>query len=112
MVIKTGRFGKFFACSGYPDCKNVKSYYEVCDVPCPVCGGEVHIKKTSRGKAFYLCEHNEKEPKTCNYISWNKPKPGEEWSPEDNKKAPRRRKTTKKTSKKKKTTTKKKTTKK
>ena len=116
MVIKTGRYGKFFACSGYPDCKNVKSYYEVCDVPCPVCGGEVHIKKTGRGKAFYLCEHNEKEPKTCNYISWNKPKPGEKWSPEDNKKAPRRRKTTKKkatkTKKTSKKTTKKATTKK
>ena len=43
-----------------------------------------------------MCEHNEKEPKTCNYISWNKPKIGEVWTPDDNKKVTRKRKTSKK----------------
>lgn len=98
MVVRIGRFGKFFACSGYPECKNVKSYFEVCDVPCPVCGGEVHIK-TYRGRNFYVCENEEKEPKTCQYISWKKPKLGEVWTPEENKtkrKTPRKKSTIKK----------------
>ena len=40
MVIKYGRFGKFLACPGYPECRNAKPYIETIDVPCPVCGGE------------------------------------------------------------------------
>ena len=82
MVIKYGRYGKFLACPGYPECKNAKPIIETIDVPCPVCGGTVQIKKTRRGKKFYVCENN---PGTCEYISWNPPKPGEPWTPEPKK---------------------------
>ena len=90
MVIKYGRYGKFLACPGYPECKNTKPIIETIDVPCPVCGGTVQIKKTRRGKKFYVCENN---PGTCEYISWNPPKPGEPWTPE--KKEEKKKKTTK-----------------
>ena len=52
---------------------------ETIDVPCPNCGGTVQVKKTKRGRKFYVCENN---PDKCNYISWNKPKVGEKWNPE------------------------------
>ena len=81
MVIKMGRYGKFLACPGYPECKNVKPFVVTIEEPCPVCGGKVQIRKTKRGRNFYICEHN---PETCNYISWNKPKVGEKWTPEEN----------------------------
>lgn len=74
MVYKYGRYGKFLACPGFPECRNAKHIIETIDVPCPVCGGAVQIKKTKRGRKFYVCENN---PGTCEYISWNKPKPGE-----------------------------------
>ena len=79
MVVKYGKYGKFLACPGYPECKNVKPYVEKIDVPCPVCGGVVQVRKTKRGKNYYICENN---PKSCNYISWNKPKLGEKWEQE------------------------------
>ena len=101
MVYKYGRFGKFLACPGYPECKNVKSIVNYIDVPCPVCGARVIEKKTKRGKKFYVCENG---PDNCNYISWNKPKVGEKWTPEmekeNNKKKTTTRKTTKKRTKK------------
>ena len=88
MVVKYGRYGKFLACSGYPECKNIKSYAEKIEVPCPVCGSEVLVRKTKRGKNYYICINNNKESENpCNYISWNKPKEGEKWSPEMNEKA-------------------------
>ena len=90
MVVKYGKYGKFLACPGYPECKNVKPFVEKIDVPCPVCGGEVHVRKTKRGKKYYICENN---PKSCNYISWNKPKPGEKWEPEQEKNKTKTRKT-------------------
>ena len=74
MVYKYGRYGKFLACPGFPECRNAKPIIETIDVPCPVCGGAVQIKKTKKGRKFYVCENN---PGTCEYISWNKPKPGE-----------------------------------
>ena len=74
MVYKYGRYGKFLACPGFPECRNAKPIIETINVPCPVCGGTVQIKKTKRGRKFYVCENN---PGTCEYISWNKPKPGE-----------------------------------
>lgn len=92
MVYRYGRFGKFLACPGYPECKNVKSIINYIDVPCPVCGAKVIEKKTKRGKKFYVCENG---PDNCNYISWNKPKVGEKWTPEsekDNKKKVTKRK--------------------
>ena len=61
---------------GYPECKNAKPIVETIDVPCPVCGGKVIVRKTKRRRNFFICENN---PDTCNYISWNKPKMGEKW---------------------------------
>ena len=76
MVYKYGRYGKFLACPGYPECKNTKPIIEYADVPCPKCGGKVQIRKTKRKRNYYICENN---PKSCDYISWNKPKIGEKW---------------------------------
>ena len=78
MVYKYGRFGKFLACPGYPECKNTKTIIETIDVPCPKCGATVQVRKTKRRRNYYICENN---PATCDYISWNKPKPGEQWNP-------------------------------
>ena len=95
MVIKYGRYGKFLACPGYPECKNAKPIVENIDVPCPVCGAKVQVRKTKRKKKYYICEHN---PESCNYISWNKPKIGEKWEPEKEKEVTKpKRKTKKKT---------------
>ena len=80
MVIKMSRYGKFLVCPGYPECKNVKPFVVTVDVPCPVCGGKVQVRKTKKGRNFYICENN---PKSCNYISWNKPKVGEKWKSPD-----------------------------
>ena len=94
MVIKYGRYGKFLACPGYPECKNAKPIVENIDVPCPVCGAKVQVRKTKRKKKYYICEHN---PETCNYISRNKPKIGEKWEPEKEKEVTKpKRKTRKK----------------
>ncbi len=71
MVIKYGRYGKFLACPGYPECKNAKPYIETIDEPCPKCGGKIQIRKTKKRRNYYICENN---PQTCDYISWNKPK--------------------------------------
>ncbi len=76
MVYKYGKYGKFLACPGYPECKNTKPIIEYIDVPCPKCGGKVQVRKTKRKRNYYICENN---PKSCDYISWNKPKPGEKW---------------------------------
>ncbi len=81
MVYKYGKFGKFLACPGYPECKNTKPIVETIDVPCPKCGGIVQVRKTKRRKNYYICENN---PKSCDYISWNKPKKGEKWNSEEN----------------------------
>ena len=94
MVIKYGRYGKFLACPGYPECKNAKPIVENIDVPCPACGAKVQVRKTKRKKKYYICEHN---PEKCNYISWNKPKIGEKWEPEKEKEVTKpKRKTRKK----------------
>ena len=70
MVYKYGKFGKFLACPGYPECKNTKAIIETIDVPCPKCGGTIQIRKAKNKKKYYICENN---PKSCDYISWNKP---------------------------------------
>ncbi len=80
MVIKYGKYGKFLACPGYPECKNAKPFVETIDVPCPKCGSKVQIRKTKKKRNYYICENN---PKSCDYISWNKPKNGEKWNPEE-----------------------------
>ncbi len=80
MVYKFGKYGKFLACPGYPECKNAKPIIETIDVPCPKCGGVVQVRKTKRRRNYYICENN---PNSCDYISWNKPKVGEVWNPEE-----------------------------
>ena len=108
MVIKYGRYGKFLACPGFPECRNAKPIIETIDVPCPVCGGTVQVKKSRRGRKFYVCENN---PESCQYISWNIPKVGEKWEPKEDKPDAEKKKNVKKKVAKK-TTSKKKTTKK
>ena len=71
MVYKYGKFGKFLACPGYPECKNTKAIVETIDEPCPKCGGTVQVRRAKNKKKYYICENN---PKSCDYISWNKPK--------------------------------------
>ncbi len=104
MVIKISRYGKFLACPGYPECKNVKPFVVTIDVPCPVCGGQVQVRKTKRGKNYYICENNKNTEETCKFISWDKPKVGEHWNPEEEKEKIKKktaRKTKRKTTKKK-----------
>ena len=113
MVIKYGKYGKFLACPGYPECKNAKPIVETVDVPCPVCGGVVQVRKTKKKRNYYICENNKGENEGCSYISWNKPKIGEVFNPKENEEeiVKETKKVTKKTSKTtKKTTTKKKIT--
>ncbi len=81
MVIKYGRYGKFLACPGYPECRNAKPIVETIDVPCPICGGAVQVRKTKTRRNYYICENNKGENEGCEYISWNKPKPGEKFVP-------------------------------
>ena len=81
MVIKYGRYGKFLACPGYPECQNAKPIIETIDVPCPVCGGVVQVRKTKKRRNYYICENNKGENEGCTYISWNKPKLGEKFEP-------------------------------
>lgn len=69
MVIKSGRFGKFLACPGYPDCKNTKPLVVETKATCPVCGGKVIEKKSKRGYAFYGCGNYPE----CNFMTWDKP---------------------------------------
>ena len=110
MVYKYGRFGKFLACPGYPECKNTKPIIEYATNPCPVCGAKVQVRKTKRGRKFYICENNKNDDSSCPYISWNAPKVGEKWNPEENK--VQKKKTTRKKASTKKSTTKKVNTKK
>lgn len=72
MVIRTGRFGKFMACSGFPECRHTESINEGTGVACPLCGGEVVVLRTKKGKRFYGCSNYPQ----CEFKSWNKP--GEE----------------------------------
>ncbi|MBQ2971851.1 MAG: type I DNA topoisomerase [Ruminococcus sp.] len=69
MVVKVGRYGKFIACPGYPECKNVKKYVEEAGTTCPKCGGNVIIKRTKKGKAFYGCSNYP----SCDFVSWYEP---------------------------------------
>ena len=73
MIIKMGRFGKFLACSGFPECKNTKSLNNaVVVMDCPKCDdGKVVVKRTKRGKIFWGCNAYPK----CEFASWNEPLP-------------------------------------
>ncbi len=80
MVVRFGKYGKFLACPGFPDCRNIASIVENIDELCPVCGGKVEIRKTKKRKNYYICENNKNDEVSCKYISWNKPKQGEVWN--------------------------------
>lgn len=69
MVVKSGKFGKFLACPGYPECKNTKPIIVKVGVKCPKCGGEILERKTKTGKTFYGCANYPK----CDFSSWDKP---------------------------------------
>jgi len=70
LIVRIGKFGKFFACSGFPECKHTESMEEKVNAKCPQDGGEVVVRKTRRGKTFYGC----KNWPVCKYASWTKPK--------------------------------------
>lgn len=69
MVVKFGRYGKFIACSGYPECKNIKKIVHETGAECPKCGGKVVLKKSKRGRVFYGCS----EYPNCDFVSWDEP---------------------------------------
>lgn len=69
MVIKHGRYGKFLACPGYPECKNTKAIVDKIDIPCPICDGEIIKRKSKKRRVFYGCSNFP----DCNFISWDKP---------------------------------------
>lgn len=71
MLIKNGRYGKFLACSGFPECKNTKPFLVKIGVPCPEkeCNGEIIQRKTKRGRIFYGCSNFPK----CSFVSWKRP---------------------------------------
>lgn len=69
MAIKSGRFGEFLACTGYPECKNTKAIVQTIDVKCPDCGGDIVVKRGKSGKVFYGCSNYP----DCKKAFWYKP---------------------------------------
>ena len=69
MAIKSGRFGEFLACTGYPECKNTKAIVKTIDVKCPDCGGDIVVKRGKSGKVFYGCSNYP----SCKKAFWYKP---------------------------------------
>jgi DNA topoisomerase-1 len=69
LVIRMGRFGKFIACSRFPECKHTEQIKEVVDWKCPECGSEVVIRRSKKGRKFFGCS---KYP-TCKWAGWKKP---------------------------------------
>lgn len=69
MVVKQGRYGKFLACPGFPDCRNTKPIIKDTGVTCPKCGGKIIERRTRRGVVFYGCENYPQ----CDYVSWDMP---------------------------------------
>jgi len=69
MVIKIGRFGKFLACPGFPDCRNTKKIVQETGGVCPVCGKKVLAKKSQKGRGYFGCEDNPQ----CGFMTWDKP---------------------------------------
>ena len=69
MAIKTGRFGEFLACTGYPECKNTKAIVKSINVKCPDCGGDIVAKRGRSGKIFYGCSNYP----DCKRAFWYKP---------------------------------------
>ena len=69
IVLRTGRFGSFYACTNYPKCKFTKQKNKELDVPCPKCGSKTVVKYSKSKNIFYCCE---KYPK-CDFSSWDMP---------------------------------------
>ena len=69
MVVKQGRFGKFLACPGFPECRNAKPLLRDTGVQCPKCGGKIVERKSRRGRAFYGCDRYP----DCDYTTWDEP---------------------------------------
>lgn len=69
LVIKYGPHGKFLACPGFPECKNTKPYFEKIGVACPVCGKDIVVKKTQKGRRYYGCIAYPE----CNFMVWQRP---------------------------------------
>jgi DNA topoisomerase-1 len=69
MVIKSGRYGKFMACPGFPECRNIKKIVQDTGGVCPLCSGKILLKKSKAQRTYYGCEHNPE----CPFMSWDKP---------------------------------------
>ncbi len=69
MVVRFGRYGKFIACPGFPECRNTLPYLELIGVPCPQCGGDLAEKRTKGGRIFYGCSNFPE----CDFSSWKRP---------------------------------------
>lgn len=69
MVIKYGPHGKFLGCPNFPDCRNTKPYLEKIGVACPLCGKQVVLRKTKKGRRYFGCENNPE----CSFMTWQKP---------------------------------------
>ncbi len=69
MVYKMGRFGKFLACPGFPECRNTKAIIKYTGVLCPRCGAKIVERKSQRGKKYYACERGSE----CGFVLWDKP---------------------------------------
>ena len=69
MLIKYGPHGRFLACSGFPECRNTKPYFEKIGVSCPKCGKDIVLKKTKKGRKYYGCIGNPE----CDFMVWQKP---------------------------------------
>ena len=69
MYIKYGPHGRFQACSGFPECRNTKPFFEKVGIPCPKCGKDIVLKKTKKGRKYYGCIDNPE----CDFMVWQKP---------------------------------------
>ena len=69
MVIKLGRFGKFLACPGFPECRNAKPILKDTGVKCPKCGGRIVERRSQRGKKYFSCEN----APNCDFLLWDEP---------------------------------------
>lgn len=69
MVVKVGRYGKFIACPGYPECKNIKKIVNETGASCPKCGGKIIARKSKKGRNFYGCGNYP----DCDFLSWDEP---------------------------------------
>jgi DNA topoisomerase-1 len=69
MVYRMGRFGRFLACSGFPECRNTKPIIKITDIKCLACGGNIIERKSRTGRIFYGCDHYPE----CKYVSWDLP---------------------------------------